>query len=359
MVPIMKKLQDRAIEYNFVFIPQHRETILEILQDFGLKKPDYILCDEGKDIVRTTHMFVWSLKVLFSGFINRHHIFKHDQDGVVLVHGDAPPLLLGSILAKTQNLKVASVEAGLRSFNFFKPFPEEATRVISAKLGLIDIFYCQDLVSESNAKKYNKRTINTQGNTIIDTIQLANGINKSSTESNVGHEKPYIVVSLHRFETISNVTGLNKIAQLVKTLSKFMLVKFILHPPTREALTKSGLYDDLIDHHNIELIPRMTFLEFNKLISNTEFMVTDGGSNQEECAFLGIPCLIIRNETERKDGIGNNAILSYFDQAATEHFIHNYGELRQPIHRPNASPSDIIIDDILDHQQFIKTYQSL
>ncbi|MEZ8735941.1 MULTISPECIES: UDP-N-acetylglucosamine 2-epimerase [unclassified Vibrio] len=347
MIPIMKNLQDRNVEYNFIFMAQHRETILEILFEFGIKEPDYVLCDDNRDIVSSIQMVAWSIKVLLVGIYNKRELFRGDKGGIVMIHGDAPPLLLGAILAKSQKLRVASVEAGLRSFNLLKPFPEEITRVVTAKLGLIDVFYCQDQLSAENVSKYNKQVVNTNGNTIVDTIQLASSINKLSTNSISDKQERYATVSLHRFETISNISGLKKIVELIEKLTNVIQVKFILHPPTREALKKNGLYRTLENNINLDLIPRMTFLNFNKLISKSEFMVTDGGSNQEECAFLGIPCLVIRNETERKDGLGDNAVLSYFDYNVIDSFIENYSEYRRPSKVLKRSPSEIIIDNVI------------
>ncbi len=348
MIPIMKELQHRGIDYNFIFMAQHHATIYEMLAEFQLKEPDYVLCDEAGDIVSSKHMVLWSLKVLWQGFWNRKKIFRQDKNGIVLIHGDAPPLFLGGMLAKLSGVQVASVEAGLRSFNLMKPFPEEATRVITAKLGLIDVFYCQDDQSLRNAKKYKKgRTVHTHGNTIIDAIRLATNLNQNRSHSDPGPEAPFAVVTLHRFETISNTEGLNKIVELVEQITKVVKVKFILHPPTRSALKKSGLYERLENNESLDLLPRMSFVQFNELIVNAEFLVTDGGSNQEECAFLGIPCLLFRNETERQDGLGENAVLSHFDANTIQDFLENFATYRRPMRVQEHCPSNIIVDDVV------------
>lgn len=343
----MRSMQEEGIDYNFIFMAQHRETIYEMLADFGLKSPDYVLCDEGVDIVSARHMVVWSLKVLWRGLWNKRRIFKNDKSGIVLIHGDAPPLFLGAVLAKLQGLKVGCVEAGLRSFKLMKPFPEEATRVFTGKVGLIDVFYCQDDSSMANAKKYRGRAVHTHGNTIIDAIRLASQLTKNYDKcGNVGQE-PFAVVTLHRFETISNEEGLRKIASLMKRMSCVIRVKFILHPPTRAALKKSGLYKNLEENERIELVPRLRFMQFHELISAAEFMVTDGGSNQEEAAFLGIPCLIFRGETERQDGLGENAVLSRFDEKIIDDFLSHYSTYRHPVQKIESSPTDIIVKDVL------------
>ena len=159
MAPVMKELEDRGIDYNFIFLAQHKETMYEIFAQFGIKKPNIVIGDMNRDITNVKDMVLWSFRVLINGFSKRKLIFQNDKKGVVLIHGDAPPLFLGGLIAKFQGLKVAQVEAGLRSFNYFKPFPEEATRVFSSKMGLIDIFFCQDEKSTLNVSPYKKNSL--------------------------------------------------------------------------------------------------------------------------------------------------------------------------------------------------------
>lgn len=348
MVPLMQKMQEEGIEYNFIFMAQHKETIYEILEDFSLKKPDYTICDQGADIVKSAQMIVWSFKVVWNGLLNKRKIFKNDNNGIVLIHGDAPPLLLGAILAKAQGLKVGAVEAGLRSFNIFKPFPEELTRLFTGKAGLIDVFYCQDNLSLKNADAYKGVKIHTHGNTIIDSIQIARKINYGhSTDVRSSNDKPFALISLHRFETISHAEGITKVADLVKKVANQMRVKFILHPPTRVALEENNIYQKLDSLNNVELLPRMRFIKFNELISKCDFLITDGGSNQEESAYLGVPCLLFRNETERSDGLNENVVLSKFNEKTINDFLDNYKRHRRPVKVKALSPTEIIFKETL------------
>ena len=347
MIPLMREMQDRGIDYNFIFMAQHHETIYEMLDDFDLKSPDSVLCDEGSDIVSAKQMALWSLKVLWHGLWRRKTLFRGDKDGIVLIHGDAPPLFLGAVLAKLQGLKVGSVEAGLRSFKMRKPFPEEATRVFTARLGLIDVFYCQDDTSLRNAQAYRQgRCVHTHGNTIVDAIRLATHLNDAAQANDADDAEPFAVVTLHRFETISNAEGLQRIVDLVKRVTGKIRAKFILHPPTRAALQRSGLYHELEQNDRLELLPRMRFIHFNSLISKAAFLITDGGSNQEETAFLGIPCLLFRDETERQDGLGENVLLSHFDNQAIDAFIASPEAYRRPMREYALRPTDAIIDDV-------------
>ena len=329
MAPVMHLLQKRRIDYNFIFMAQHRETVYEMLDNFALKHPDHVLGNIDSDIVSSTRMAFWSLGVLATGIRNRSKVFKGDKQGIVLIHGDAPPLFLGAILARIQGLQVASIEAGLRSFNLWRPFPEELVRVVTGRLGLIDIHFCQDEAALRNAGRYPGRALNTGGNTMLDAIQLASKINTNKHPGNrhPGQEK-YAVVTLHRYETISRKSQLHRVINLVLRVSKSINIKFILHPPTKTALHRDGLYEKLEDSPGVDVIPRLNFIDFQALISSSEFMVTDGGSNQEESYYMGIPCLLFRSETERREGLDRNVVLSAFDTAVIDDFVSNYERYR-------------------------------
>jgi len=201
MAPVMKELEKRGIDYNFIFLAQHKETMYEIMAQFGIKKPDTILGDTGKDITNVKDMIFWSFRVIIYSFFKSKMIFRDDKHGVVLIHGDAPPLFLGALMAKRQGLKVAQVEAGLRSFNYFKPFPEEITRVFSAKAGLIDIFFCQNEKATLNMAPYKKIAFCTHYNTMLDSLRLAKKVSLKKTIAEASGE--FAIASLHRFETIS------------------------------------------------------------------------------------------------------------------------------------------------------------
>jgi len=345
MAPIMSELNKRGIEYNFILLAQHKETMYKIMEQFKIKRPDIIIGERNKDITNVKDMIFWSIRVLAYALLKSKKIFKNDNKGVVLIHGDAPPLFLGGLMAKFQSgLKIAQVEAGLRSFNYFKPFPEELIRVLSAKLSLIDIFFCQDEKAVRNVSKYNKLIHCTQHNTILDSIHLADSLYHNPHYS--GNDKPFAIISLHRFETISKKNRLELALKEILKISKIMSVLFILHPSTREALIKKGLYSSLNKDPNCSLLPRQSFFKFNSLLKNAEFIVTDGGSNQEESYYLGKPCLLLRSETERMEGLEHNVVISNFDSVIINNFVSNYKLYRRAPIPKTVSPTQIIIDHL-------------
>lgn len=104
--------------------------------------------------------------------------------------------------------------------------------------------------------------------------------------------------------------------------------------------------DRLKKNKNIELTPRYDYFEFIKLLNKSEFVISDGGSNQEECFYLGKPCLLLRNETERKEGIDKNVVLSNFDEKVINDFINNYQKYKFKMISDKQSPSKMIVNKI-------------
>ena len=339
MAPIMVELQKRKIDYNFIFLAEHKETINSMIKMFGIKKPDVILGNINKDITNSFTMTFWSMRVIIKGFIKRNKIFKGDKKGIVLVHGDAPPAFLGALIANFQGLKVGHIESGLRSFNLFSPFPEEITRILT--FNLTDYYFCPGDWAIQNLKNYNGHKINTKENTLIDSLRLALD-NLENIKIDIPKEK-YCVATIHRFENISKKEKLKEIIRIIDDISKKIKVLFILHPPTRKKLDEYGFTEHLKNNKNIELRPRYDYFEFIKLIGKSEFIISDGGSNQEECYYLGKPCLLLRNETERKEGIGKNVILSKFNKKIIKDFADNYKKYKGEIVLNKEFPSKEII----------------
>ena len=130
MVPIMVRLTEQNVPYNFISTGQHRATMKEMLGEFGLKQPDVVLYD-GPDIVSLPKMLLWMLRILWRCVFSRRRIFGEQPTGMVLVHGDTFSTLLGALMGRLAGLRVGHVESGLRSFNLLHPFPEELTRVLT------------------------------------------------------------------------------------------------------------------------------------------------------------------------------------------------------------------------------------
>ena len=111
-------------------------------------------------------------------------------------------------------------------------------------------------------------------------------------------------------------------------------------------LKKNNLYENLEKNPRCVLLPRQGFFEFNQLLREAEFILTDGGSNQEECFYLGIPCLLLRSETERTEGLNANTVISKFNPAIISDFVANYKSHRRKPVSEKFSPSHFIVEQI-------------
>jgi UDP-N-acetylglucosamine 2-epimerase (non-hydrolysing) len=339
MAPVMKRLKEESIDYNYISTGQHKETINKILENFEIKGPDVTLYN-GKDITSVFQMFFWAAGIISRSAFNRRKIFLHDKQGVVLVHGDTFSTLIGAILGKTSGLKVAHIESGLRSFNLLHPFPEEITRLMTFRLSDY-MFYPGEWAIE-NLKSYKGEKINTQANTLYDSLRYALPKIKAINDVDIPAEN-YGLVTLHRFENIYSKSALERVVSIVESISEKKKLLFIMHKPTRKRLEKFGLMPRLVQNRNIEIRPRYDYFRFIRLVIDAEFLVSDGGSTQEECDYLGKPVILLRNATERKEGVGKNCVLSQYKDSIIDEFIDNVSAYSFDFKEMDITPSEIII----------------
>lgn len=343
MAPIMRQLQKKEIEYNFIFSGQHQDTINDLRKNFGIKDPDISLYS-GKDITGITQMLIWAMSILFKTIFSKKNLWRNDKNGIVLNHGDTFSTLLGSLLAKLHGHRNAHIESGLRSFDIFNPFPEELVR--RTVFLLTDFYYCPNDLAKKNLEGYAGEIITTNGNTLYDALCT---IKEQPTPDALDIPKlPFVIASFHRFENIFNDSKLEKITDILLDIATDIRVLVIAHNPTLKRLQKTNLLEKIKNHQNIELRPRYDYLNFIKLVISSEYVITDGGSNQEECHYLGKPCLIIRSATERNEGLNENAVLSSLDPKMIKDFASTYTQFKRSEAFINPSPSEIIVNSLIE-----------
>ena len=340
MAPVMVRLRERGIAYRFVHTGQHRATMDEMLEEFRLKQPDLVLYS-GSDVVSPIQMAAWTARILTKCALRRGEIFGDDRAGIVLVHGDTLSTLLGALMGRVARLRVGHVESGLRSFDLLHPFPEEITRLLTFRLS--HSLYCPGSWALGNVAGYGDERIDTGCNTLSDTLAMA-----LSLERRRDHvpDVPYALVSLHRYENIFNREAFDARLRTVEELARDRRMLFILHPPTEKQIDKLGFRERLAKNPNIELRPRYTYFDFVTLLEGTDFVVTDGGSVQEESSYLGVPCLLLRRATERQEGLGESVVLSLFDAEVISAFARDPESHRRPPAFSRHHPSDVIVDSV-------------
>ena len=339
MAPVMKELSVRSIPYRFVLTGQHTETMDDLISAFNIRKADDVLVNIGESDTEIK-LLKWLMLAIKS--VRERDYFKKNTK-VILVHGDTLSTLFGAVVGRIYSIPVAHVEAGLRSFNYFHPFPEEIVRVLTSKLA--DIHYCSSDWAKNNLKHLSadSEIISTEENTILDSLRYA--INSSSGEV---QQQAYGVLSMHRHENISDSSRFNHILKVLIKIAELINMKFILHPVTKNKLLKSGWYERLSALENIELQNRMNYVDFSKLLAGSRFLLTDGGSNQEEAYHMGLPCLLLREKTERQEGLDENVIISNYDADTIMSFVRNNIKNKWELKKiTGKSPSKAIVDHLI------------
>lgn len=343
LLPVILEFEKNKILYKIIATGQNKIHKSDLFKYINKKSPDITVSDNP--IKQTiVGLLFWFFKTFFSSFkVLKQEFNNLDKNKTFLiVHGDTVSTPMGAILGKIMGVKVVHVEAGLRSFNWFNPFPEEINRVISSHFA--DVFFCPNDWAVNNLKGIRGEKINTKQNTLYNSVRLAVSINK---KIDIDIKEKYFIFVMHRQENIYNKERVIFLLNQIANLSKKMKCIFVMHESTRISLEKMGLLKGLKKNKNINIIARQPFFSFISLLKDSELIITDGGSNQEESYYLGKPCLILREHTERIEGLGENVVMSMNNLDKIKHFIHNYKNYVRPIVVPNVSPSKIIVDYLL------------
>lgn len=339
--PLMRKMEELGIEYNLIDTGQHAEFSKKLRSELRVKAPDSYLFDKG-NIKTIREALLWILKSIHIYIFRRKYIKKNvfkGKRGICIIHGDTPSTLIGLALARRCGLKVAHIEAGLRSFNFIKPFPEEIIRVVCMKFS--HYLFAPSRLAYENAKKINKhgKIIDIKQNTNVEAMYFS----LKETEIKEIFPENYCVITIHRVETIFSKKRLKFIVDKIVELSRIQKVIFVMHEPTQKKLNDFKLMSCVLAAENLEVISLTGHAQFLKLLKSSNFVVTDGGSIQEECFYLDIPCLVMRTETERQEGIGQNVMISNFNNDEFNNFIANFSRFKSGKIVDNMKPSEIIL----------------
>ncbi len=341
VAPVLHAMVAMDLPYTLIYTAQHRENIDEILEVYHLRPPDAVMYTRGEANTKSSFLR-WFVTILFEVLFHARRYIP--EPGLLLTHGDTFTAWLAALMGKRAGCKVGHIESGCRSFNILSPFPEEISRLIT--FSLADIYFCADDWAVNNLRHYRGLKINMGANTILDGVRYALGL----SERNRFHfeSAPFAIVSLHRFENIFTSRFTEVILPILKKLAQQHHLIFILHPTTRERLRALNLLDELAAYPNISLQERLGFVDWVNVCSKATFVISDGGSNQEELSYLGVPTLLFRKETERQEGLGRNVVLSRFDPEIIRQFLANLPTYRQPPPSIDARPSQVIIQTICD-----------
>lgn len=300
MAPLIKECQKYPdqIEVTICVTAQHRQMLDQVLDVFDIK-PDFDLdlMQEGQSLLQLTAR-------VFSGL---EKIFSEVKPDWVLVQGDTSTVMAASVAAFYSGIKVGHVEAGLRSGNRYAPFPEEINRRIASVTADLHFAPTETARRALLAEGIDDKTIHVTGNTVIDALlwvrekvrqkrpEIANRMNEKL------RDKRMILVTGHRRESFGE--GFEQICLALKDIAEQQKDTVIVYPVHLNPNVREPVNRILNGHDNILLIEPLSYTDFVWLMDRSFLILTDSGGVQEEAPSLGKPILVMRDVTERMEGI--------------------------------------------------------
>ena len=339
--PLLRLMDERDVAYRLIDSGQHARMARGFREELGLREPDYALGGAG-DVASIRRALLWSLSLarrLWSGAALRRDVFG-GEGGVCVVHGDTPSTLLSALMARRAGLGVAHLEAGLRSHRLLHPFPEEIIRIITMRLSSHLFAPDEAAVSNLRAMGVNGRVVALSGNTSLEAVRWA--LSSGQVEAGSGP----VIVTMHRVENLHNSGRIEGLVELIEEISRSNPVRFVIHEPTMAALQKKR-FDERLRAGGVELHQLSGHQDFVRMLASAPFVVTDGGSIQEECALLGVPTMLWRMGSERPDGLEANVVVTGYDDAVVQRFLDDPESHRKPIAEPDVNPSEEILSELI------------
>jgi UDP-N-acetylglucosamine 2-epimerase (non-hydrolysing) len=347
--PLLRLMTEQGLDYRLIDSGQHAAFAPPLRRSLGVKEPDICLANDG-DIASVPAALFWMIKLMLTALFRpgylRDEVFSVDSSYCV-IHGDTPSTLIALLMAKRAGKRVAHLESGLRSYRWYHPFPEEMIRQLCARY--CDLLFAPSDWAEENLRKMKVRgkIINIGQNTNVEAIHYS--LEQAADSPDNG--PPYALITLHRVETILSRSRLAFATSLIQELASERRVIFVLHPPTKRKLQDFGLMQTLSGLQNVQLEHLMDHGSFLVLLRDAEFVITDGGSIQEEAYYLDTPCLVLRSETERQEGLGGNAVMGHFDKNVIENFLQHYERYRSWQAISSKLPSKTVLDTLRKEQE--------
>lgn len=296
MAPIIKEIQKRdKFECYTCVTGQHREMLDQVLEIFDIE-PDYDLniFKKGQSLTDVTTKTLKGLE----------EILDELKPDILLVQGDTTTVFAAALAAFYKKIKIGHVEAGLRSGNLYSPYPEEANRKLT---GVISNYHFaptesnrQNLIEEG----YGEKNIFITGNTVIDALKYSvreDFVFDDEILNDLDYNKDVVLLTAHRRENWGK-----PMEDIFKAIRRVVLEREnleIVFPRHLNPIVRDAAEKYFADLDRVHLIEPLSYLPFSNLMARVKFVVTDSGGVQEEAPALGKPVLVLRNETERMEGV--------------------------------------------------------
>ena len=318
MAPLVKKFQKYSSDFKTVVCVtgQHREMLDQVLKIFDIK-PDYDLniMKQGQDLYDITARVLLGMR----------DVLNEVKPDVVLVHGDTTTSMAASLAAFYQQIAVGHVEAGLRTYDIYSPWPEEMNRQITSRIATYN--FSPTPLSEKNLKEEKVHgNIYVTGNTVIDALhmvveKLKNDVTLAAKQEQMLAKAGYDVARLADGKKLVLITGhrrenfgegfINMVTAIKNLTEKYPNVDFVypmhLNPNVRKPIHEV-FGENLSDLGNMFFIEPLQYLEFIYLMEKSTIVLTDSGGIHEEAPGLGKPVLVMRDTTERPEALESGTV---------------------------------------------------
>ena len=305
VAPLIEEMgRHKEIKQILVHTGQHYDKSMSktFFDNLGIPKPDINLgVGSASDVTQTAKIMLKLERVLYK-----------EKPDLAIVVGDVNSTFAAAITAKKCGIKVAHVEAGLRSFD--TAMPEEINRILTDHVS--DFLFTTEESGNKNLKNegIEGSKVFFVGNVMIDTLLHHKEKTKKSKilDKLKVKKNNYAVLTLHRPSNVDNKESLNYILEILNKIQQKIKIVFPVHPRTLKNLNHYNLLNKIKNSKNIILTEPLGYLDFLSLMSNSKFVITDSGGIQEETTVLQVPCVTIRNNTERPVTIkqGTNMLVS-------------------------------------------------
>ncbi|WP_077700215.1 non-hydrolyzing UDP-N-acetylglucosamine 2-epimerase [Staphylococcus hominis] len=314
MAPLVKALEkDSMLEPIIVVTAQHREMLDSVLKTFNIT-PHYDLNIMKKGQILS--------EITARSIIQLEQIMKKECPDMVLVHGDTTTTFSGALAAFYNHTSVGHIEAGLRSGNKYAPFPEEINRQMVSNIA--DLHFAPTIGAKHNLIQENKdkTSIVITGNTAIDTLNFTINKNYTSELIEKHKNKKIVLLTVHRRENIGK--PMEHIFKAVRDIVEDIEDVVVVFPLHMNPEVRKLSYAYLEKHPRVELIEPLDVVDFHNFANHAYLILTDSGGIQEEAPSLNKPVLVLRDVTERPEGVEAGTL-----KVIGTEYTHVYQEIRK------------------------------
>ncbi|AYW48711.1 UDP-N-acetylglucosamine 2-epimerase (non-hydrolyzing) [Tetragenococcus osmophilus] len=292
MAPVVNALKnDERFVAKTVITAQHRDMLDQVLQIFDIVADyDLNIMAQGQTLTDIT------TKVL----LDLQPILQKEKPDMVLVHGDTTTTFAAATAAFYQQVRIGHVEAGLRTWNKYSPFPEEANRQMTDALA--DLFFAPTDQSKQNllAENHPEKSIVVTGNTAIDAMKFTVKTDYTAP-SLASTNQRQLVLTMHRRENLG--APMTQVFSALRRIAREFSDVSIVFPMHKNPQVRQLAKEKLSDLENVRLVEPLGVVDFHNFIANSYLVLSDSGGVQEEAPSLGVPVLVLRDTTERPEGI--------------------------------------------------------